>query len=119
MVMPRLFSSSRRSASMPVSARTKAVLPWSICPAVPAIIFFMALLLMLLLGSGLLAHEKPAKEEPMTIFRAQVPLEKVDFAAVAHKSHTTPHFSAEIVIPLVYTQPAPLVHATLPAIPTR
>ena len=35
MVMPRRFSSSRRSQSMPVSARTRLVLPWSICPAVP------------------------------------------------------------------------------------
>ncbi len=35
MVMPRRFSSSRRSQSMPVRARTRDVLPWSICPAVP------------------------------------------------------------------------------------
>src|SRR5881409_2679474 len=36
-VMPRSFSSFRRSASIPVSALTNAVLPWSICPAVPTI----------------------------------------------------------------------------------
>src|SRR5690606_28263836 len=38
MVMPRAFSSARRSVSTPVRARTSAVLPWSICPAVPTII---------------------------------------------------------------------------------
>ncbi len=35
MVMPRRFSSSQRSVSMPVSAFTSAVFPWSTCPAVP------------------------------------------------------------------------------------
>ena len=35
MVMPRAFSSFSRSVSMPVSACTSAVLPWSMCPAVP------------------------------------------------------------------------------------
>ena len=34
-VMPRAFSTGRRSVSMPVSARTSDVLPWSMCPAVP------------------------------------------------------------------------------------
>ena len=34
-VMPRRFSSGNRSVSIPVSAWTSAVLPWSICPAVP------------------------------------------------------------------------------------
>src|SRR6266540_530793 len=33
--MPRRFSSGRRSASIPVRALTRAVLPWSMCPAVP------------------------------------------------------------------------------------
>src|SRR5579864_9406577 len=41
MVMPRRFSSSRRSASMPVRALTSAVLPWSMCPAVPMMIDFI------------------------------------------------------------------------------
>ena len=36
--MPRRFSSGSRSGSVPVSLRTSAVLPWSICPAVPMII---------------------------------------------------------------------------------
>jgi hypothetical protein len=35
MVMPRRFSSASRSVSTPVSAWTSAVLPWSMCPAVP------------------------------------------------------------------------------------
>src|SRR5512133_2805187 len=37
MVMPRAFSSFRRSVSMPVRALTSEVLPWSIWPAVPRI----------------------------------------------------------------------------------
>src|SRR6204780_96235 len=47
MDMPRCFSSLRRSVSMPVSARTKAVLPWSIWPAVPIMMFFISTILML------------------------------------------------------------------------
>ena len=35
MVMPRRFSSSQRSVSTPVRAFTRAVLPWSMWPAVP------------------------------------------------------------------------------------
>src|SRR5262245_50565707 len=35
MVMPRSFSSFSRSGSVPVRARTSALLPWSMCPAVP------------------------------------------------------------------------------------
>ena len=42
MVMPRRFSSSRRSASMPVNALTSAVFPWSMCPAVPTMTDFTA-----------------------------------------------------------------------------
>ena len=42
-VIPLRFSSGSRSASMPVSARTNAVLPWSICPAVPTMIDFISL----------------------------------------------------------------------------
>ncbi len=41
MVMPRRFSSASRSASMPVSAFTSAVFPWSMWPAVPTMIDFM------------------------------------------------------------------------------
>src|SRR5260370_9057526 len=117
MVMPRLFSSSRRSASMPVSARTKAVLPWSICPAVPAIIFFMALLLMLLLGSGLLAQEKPAKEEPMTIFPAEVSLVKVDFELVERNSTAPPAFTKDDFVVFDENQPQPIVHLERQSVP--
>src|SRR5262249_32777798 len=35
MVSPRSCSSGRRSGSMPVSALTRLLLPWSMCPAVP------------------------------------------------------------------------------------
>ena len=35
--MPRACSSGRRSVSTPVSARTSAVLPWSMWPAVPSV----------------------------------------------------------------------------------
>src|SRR5512133_1915692 len=35
--MPRSRSSGSRSVSLPVSARTSQVLPWSMCPAVPTV----------------------------------------------------------------------------------
>ena len=35
--MPRSCSSGSRSVSLPVSARTSHVLPWSMCPAVPTV----------------------------------------------------------------------------------
>src|SRR6185436_921073 len=96
MVMPRRFSSSRRSASMPVRARTRAVLPWSICPAVPTIIFFMALLLMLLLGGGLLAQQadKP-KDDEIPIFRAGVTLVKVDVEVTGRGSTDISDFTQQ------------------------
>ena len=34
-VIPRFFSSSRRSQSTPVRAEIRVVFPWSMCPAVP------------------------------------------------------------------------------------
>src|SRR3546814_11799023 len=37
MEMPRAVSSLSLSVSTPVRARTKVVLPWSMCPAVPTI----------------------------------------------------------------------------------
>src|SRR5262245_4559330 len=83
MVIPRRFSSSRRSASMPVRARTSAVFPWSICPAVPIMIFFMPLLLMLLLAGILPAQQLAAqKEDEIPVFRAGVTLVKVDLQVV-------------------------------------
>src|SRR3989339_834525 len=42
MVMPLAFSSLSLSVSMPVRALTSVVLPWSIWPAVPSMICFMA-----------------------------------------------------------------------------
>ena len=50
--MPLRFSSSRRSVSMPVSARTRLVFPWSICPAVPAMTFFTLLLTLVSTGTA-------------------------------------------------------------------
>src|ERR1700678_3793940 len=41
MVRPRAFSSGSRSVSMPVSARTSEVLPWSTCPAVATIMSYL------------------------------------------------------------------------------
>ena len=41
MVMPLRCSSSQRSVLRPVSALMRVVLPWSMCPAVPTIIFFI------------------------------------------------------------------------------
>src|SRR5579859_7113697 len=122
MVMPRLFSSSRRSASMPVRARTKAVFPWSICPAVPAIIFFMALLLILLLGSGLLAQEKPAqekpaKEEPVTIFRTEVSLVKVDFEVVEPNGGAPGDLTKDDFVVFDENQPQPIVHFERQSVP--
>jgi hypothetical protein len=35
--IPRAFSSGSRSVSTPVNARTSAVLPWSMWPAVPSV----------------------------------------------------------------------------------
>src|SRR3990172_8462483 len=40
-VIPRSFSSFRRSVSIPVRALTRAVLPWSMCPAVPTTTCFI------------------------------------------------------------------------------
>src|SRR5690348_12701707 len=68
MVIPRRFSSASRSASMPVRALTSAVLPWSIWPAVPTMMFFIALVPIVLPG------QTPT-------FRAGVTLVKVDASA--------------------------------------
>ena len=42
-VIPRSFSSFRRSVFLPVNARIKVVFPWSMCPAVPIMMFFIRL----------------------------------------------------------------------------
>jgi len=77
----------------------------------------MALLLMLLLGSGLLAQEKPAKEEPMTIFRAEVSLVKVDFEAVERNSTAPPDFTKEDFVVFDENQPQPIVHLERQSVP--
>src|ERR1700687_4877202 len=48
MEIPRCFSSFSRSVSMPVSAPTSAVLPWSMWPAVPIMMFFISTLFIIL-----------------------------------------------------------------------
>ena len=70
--MPRRFSSSRRSVSIPVSARTSAVLPWSMWPAVPTIMFFMGLLAILLLALPAFGQEQTP------VFRATTAWVRVD-----------------------------------------
>src|SRR5216684_813813 len=106
MVMPRRFSSSRRSASMPVRARTRAVLPWSMCPAVPAIIFFMPLLLMLLLGGGLLAQQK----EEIPVFRAGVTLVRVDIEVTGSGNADLSDFTQRDFRIFDENQPQEIVH---------
>src|ERR1700730_2802101 len=86
-VIPRRFSSSKRSASMPVSAFTSAVLPWSMWPAVPMIMFFMAIAFILLLANVALAQQ-PDSENPT--FHAGVALVKVDVQVVGRGGRVVP-----------------------------
>src|SRR5436305_169444 len=58
MEIPLCFSSLRRSVSMPVKARTKADLPWSIWPAVPAMMLFIVSILILLAPAAVRAQER-------------------------------------------------------------
>src|SRR3954447_17474097 len=51
--MPRAFSSGSRSVSTPVSAPTSAVLPWSMCPAVPSVS-----------GGAAIARAQPSDSRP-------------------------------------------------------
>src|SRR5712691_1902753 len=107
MVMPRRFSSSSRSVSMPVSARTSAVLPWSICPAVPAIIFFMPLLIMLLLGSSLFAQQK---DDEIPVFRASVTLIRVDIQVTGRNSKAISDFTQQDFFVFDENQPQQIAH---------
>src|SRR5215472_1135760 len=91
MVMPRRFSSSRRSASMPVRAFTKAVLPWSICPAVPTMIFFIVPAFILLLAGAALAQQTDA-DHPL--FRTGVALVKADVQVVDRGGRAVPGLAA-------------------------
>src|SRR5712691_7827808 len=106
MVIPLRFSSSRRSASMPVRARTRAVLPWSMCPAVPTIIFFMPLLLMLLLGGGLLAQQK----EEIPVSRAGVTLVRVDIEVTGSGNADLADFTQQDFRIFDENQPQEIVH---------
>src|SRR5207247_1476265 len=63
MVMPRAFSSGRRSVSVPVSALTSEVLPWSMWPAVPTTTWRRAALI------G--ARGSCARGEPLRRLRAE------------------------------------------------
>src|SRR5882724_236701 len=111
MVMPRRFSSARRSASMPVSARTRAVLPWSIWPAVPTIIFFMTLSLMLLLGAGLMAQQTtPPKDDDIPVFRAGVTLIRVDIEAVGRDGKSIGDLTQNDLVIFDENQPQTIAH---------
>ena len=77
MEIPRCFSSFNRSVSMPVKARTRAVLPWSICPAVPAMTLFIATILILLL-----VRQPVSAQSEMPTFRTGVADVRVDAQVV-------------------------------------
>src|SRR5690349_22782565 len=71
MVSPRSCSSGRRSGSIPVSALTRLLLPWSMCPAVPTTTGWMARAMALssavhvqdaLAGAAL--HDRAAAQQP-------------------------------------------------------
>ncbi len=68
---------------MPVKARTSEVLPWSICPAVPATTCFMRSLLIVLLA--LIAPPSPAQgpaSDPAVTFKTGVSDVRVDVQAL-------------------------------------
>ena len=99
---------------MPVSAWTSAVLPWSICPAVPTIMFFMPLLFMLLLASGLAAQQTPAtgpaKEDEIPLFKAEVSLVKVDIEVAERNGHGATDFRQDDFVIYDENQPQQIVH---------
>jgi VWFA-related protein len=85
---------------MPVSALTKLVLPWSMCPAVPTIMSFMAGPLLILLLAAVTADaqapgapDSPAKEAP--VFRAGVALVRVDAQALDREGRAIEGLNAE------------------------
>src|ERR1700694_56732 len=80
MEIPRCFSSLRRSVSMPVKARTRAVLPWSMWPAVPMIMFFISTLLILAPLKAQVQAEIPvqAADEESVVFKTGVADVRVD-----------------------------------------
>src|SRR6476619_231157 len=108
MVIPRRFSSSSRSVSMPVSARTSAVLPWSMWPALPAIIFFMAPVLILLLLSGSLAAQQ--KDDEIPIFRSGVTLVKVDLEVTGRGGRAITDFTQQDFTIYDENEPQPIAY---------
>src|SRR5580692_9616147 len=85
MEIPRCFSSLSRSVSMPVRARTKAVLPWSIWPAVPIMMFFISTLFILSpLGAKSLAPAG-AQGGDVPIFKAGVADVRIDVLVTENK----------------------------------
>src|SRR5690349_4281896 len=71
MVRPRSCSSGRRSGSMPVSALTRLLLPWSMCPAVPTTTGWMARAMARPLAvhvedalAGAALHDRAAAQQP-------------------------------------------------------
>jgi VWFA-related protein len=77
----------------------------------------MTLLLMLLLGSGLMAQEQPAKEEPVTIFRTEVSLVKVDFEVVERTGGSPADFTKDDFVVFDENQPQPIVHLERQSVP--
>src|ERR1700722_19936416 len=71
--MPLFFSSFRRSVSMPVRARTKAVLPWSMGPAVPIMMFFISTILILAPLSAQDPAQINAKDAPPVVEQPDEP----------------------------------------------
>ena len=78
MEMPRRFSSSSRSVSTPVSARTSVVFPWSMWPAVPATMLFIATFFILLPVSAQDAKLELKEDAPTVTFRSGVSNVRVD-----------------------------------------
>ena len=66
--MPRRFSSASRSVSTPVSAPTSVVLPWSMWPAVPTMIFLIPVFVAFTIFA----------QEPEVTFRSTVAQVRVD-----------------------------------------
>src|SRR5918911_943572 len=62
--MPRSRSSGSRSVSLPVSARTSHVLPWSMCPAVPTVNAMPETLAPEALPAGRQLGESPRRVRP-------------------------------------------------------
>lgn len=81
---------------MPVKARTSAVLPWSMCPAVPAMMFFMRTLLIVLgVAWGLHGQETAPGE---ATFRTGVADVRVDAQVVDGKNVVTGLTQADFTI---------------------